>query len=171
MSGWEQAGARLSLLIDPDRETARAARPALLERGLELVHARAGVAGLELIQRMRDSFVLVIVSLNLRDLPGAVVIETLRLFRPDLPLVCLTDVDGGGPVYHAAACVSKPIRDLEFKLQLEGALLGTSAPVLLATVDPQAVERARWRYTETSDLLRAAREIARGLTEYTGDPE
>ena len=168
MNGWEQAGARLALLVDPDRETSRTTRSILMERGLELVQARAGVAALELIQRMPSPSRSPL-SVSIWPTFLAVVIETLRHFRPEIPVVCLAGIDGSAPGYDAASCLSKPIRQMDLLLQLEGAITGTSSPLLLTTVDPEAVERARWRFTESGDLLQAAREIARGLADYSGE--
>jgi len=90
MDRWDRAGTQLALLADDDRETARQARPWLLSQGLELVQARGGMAALELLQRLPESFGLALVSLDLPDIPGVVLIETLRHFRPALPVMCLT---------------------------------------------------------------------------------
>lgn len=155
-------GARLVLLIDTDAATRTAVRPLLAPYGLELIQARAGVAALELLQRMPDRFRLVLLSMEMPGLPGAVLIETLRLLRPDLAIMCLTadraTVAGGGD-----NCLLKPLRAEELRSQIEMALAGGDLGLPAATVAADAVARARASYVATGNLLEAAREIALGM--------
>jgi DNA-binding response OmpR family regulator len=167
MDRWDRAGTQLALLADDDRETARFARPWLLSHGLELVHARAAVAALELLQRMPESFGLVLVSLDLPDIPGAVLIETLRLFRPELRVICLTTPDQEVDL-DVAACLSKPVNRMEFNSQLSQALGRSPAPVLLANFDEDTIARARTRYAVSGSLIEAARELSRGFVSGAG---
>lgn len=170
MDRWDRAGTQLALLADDDRETARYARPWLLSHGLELVHARAGVAALELLQRMPESFGVVLVSLDLPDIPGAVMIETLRHFRPELRVICLTRPDQELD-FDVAVCLSKPIDRMEFNSQLSQALGRAPTPVLLAPFDAETIARARDRYAVSGNLIEAARELSRGFISGAGEAD
>lgn len=161
MDRWGRAGAQLALLVDDDRETARDARPWLMAHGLELVHVRAGVAALELLQRIPESFGVILVSLGLPDIPGVVLIEILRNFRPELRVICLTAPDQELDV-DVAVCLSKPISRTEFNAQMSHALGRAPTPVLLTSFDEDAIARARTRYAISGNLIEAARELSRG---------
>jgi CheY-like chemotaxis protein len=161
MSNWNRSDPRLVLLADSDRDTAKALRPLLHGENLELVHARAAIAALELFQRIPSSFALALISLDLPDLPGAVVVETLRLFRPELPVICLAAPGQSAPELSAAACVAKPLVDGRLHFDLQTALRDGAPPVILGTASPDAIARARARYAVSGDLLDAARELAR----------
>jgi hypothetical protein len=126
--------------------------------------SRAAFAALELLQRMPQSFVLVLVSLALPDVPGAVLVETLRHFRPDLPLICIDDADQSG-TYDISPCLTPPIDETEFHNQLAAAMGGVKGALTLTSIDPEALERARVQYAIRGNLLDAAREIARGVTD------
>jgi DNA-binding response OmpR family regulator len=164
MDRWDRMGSPFALLVDQDHDAAKLIRPWLLSQGMELVHARAAFAALELLQRMPQNFVLVLVSLTLPDIPGAVLVETLRHFRPDLPAICL---DGEDPseLYDISPCLTHPIEETEFQNQVTAAMGGVQGPRSLMSVDPEALERARVHYAIRGNLLEAAREIARGVTD------
>lgn len=171
MDGWEpMPGTRLALLADTDQATARAVRPYLLARGIELVHARAGLAALELVQRMPENFSLALISLNLPDIPGAVLIETLRIFRPDIPIVRLTEDAAAGAVDSGAYLV-KPLQKLEINFQLSDALAGKGVPLEQTTLAPDTIARAQASFAVSSNLLDAARELTRGYPGVQNNPE
>jgi len=163
MDRWDRAGTQLALLADDDRETARQARPWLLSQGLELVQARGGMAALELLQRLPESFGLALVSLDLPDIPGVVLIETLRHFRPALPVMCLT-APGQEVDFDVAACLSKPINRIEFNSQVSRALGSAATPIAFAGFDGNAIARAKARYSISGSLIEAANELSRGFT-------
>lgn len=149
---------KLVLVIDEDPDARRAARAMLEARGYDVVHASNGLAALELIQRLPSSFQLVLTELDLRGLPGIALVEALRLFRPDLPVLCVTGKRS------AAGCLTKPLRPEELDLQLQ-ALLETpgvwdGGP---ESSSDEAVTRARATYASGGDLVGAALELARGL--------
>jgi DNA-binding response OmpR family regulator len=148
-------------LADTDHATARAVRPYLLARGIELVHARAGIAALELLQRIPEDFALALISLQLPDIPGAVLVETLRIFRPGMPVVCLTD-DPGPDAVESGACLVKPLQKLEINFQVSDALAGRTTPVEQAILEPDTIARAQASFALSSNLLDAARELTRG---------
>lgn len=158
----ERTRGNLALVIDDDAEARRSARALLEARGYDVVHASNGVAALELIQRLPDSFSLVFTELDLQGLPGTALIEALRLFRPDLAVVC---VSGRRSAVLPGGCLQKPVQADELDVQL-GAIRGGmptrwEAPVL---ADDQAIARAKARYALAGDLVEAALELARGLT-------
>jgi DNA-binding response OmpR family regulator len=155
--------ARFGLIVDPDRGTRRLVAPLLAERSLEAIHATTGCDGLDVLQKLPASFRVVLVCLELPDVPGAAVIETLRLFRPDIPVVCLSDATVLALGKSSAAqCVPKPLDPASVASHLQNALAGVpSAPLL--SIPPDALSRARGRYAATLDLVEAAQELARAL--------
>jgi CheY-like chemotaxis protein len=151
----------LVLVIDDDTEARRSARALLEARGYEVVHASNALAGLELIQRLPTSFRMVVTELDLSGLPGTALIETLRLFRPDLPVLCIT----ARRAAITAGCLAKPLSadDLDTQLGAVRAGIGISWEDLTGIVDEEAVARAKARYSLQADLVEAALELARGL--------
>ena len=150
---------RLVLLVDNDVTSRRHVRQLLELRGMDVVQASNGMAALELIQRLPDSFRLVVADLSLPGLSGAVVIETLRLFRPDLPVICMAaSLVAAGPIMR---CLSKPLQHS----QLEAALAEVGngwAPQAALEVPESVVLRARARFEVAGDLVEAALELYRG---------
>ena len=63
--------------------------PLVRSHGLELVQARSGIAAFELLEQVPDGFASPSCNLDMPDLSGAVILETLRLFRPDIATICL----------------------------------------------------------------------------------
>jgi CheY-like chemotaxis protein len=152
---------RLVLLIDADPDTRRVVAPLLAPGGLEVVQAREGAAALEILQRLPDRFRLVILSLETPGISGAVLLTTLRLLRPELPVVCLSAAElvpaEGSP------CVGKPLKPELLGERIALALEGGRRPALdLELVSREAVDRARRSFGQSGSLLDAAREIARG---------
>ncbi|MBA3259710.1 MAG: response regulator [Gemmatimonadales bacterium] len=157
----QRTGGSLALVIEDDPEARRSARALLEARGYDVVHASNGLAGLELIQRLPESFRLVLTELDLQGLPGPALIEALRLFRPDLPVLC---VSGRRSAVLAGGCLEKPLRAEELDVQL-GALQGGMAArwdTSAVIADEQAIARAKARYALAGDLVEAALELARG---------
>lgn len=153
--------APLMLLVDEDPITRNLLRPLLRPHGLEVVQARAGVAALELLQRVAARFRLVVVSLELPDFPGAVLLETLRLFRPGMATICITasaeSLNGDG------GCLAKPLRTEDLRARIAGALAGSPIPSPVGAVAPEVVARAKSAFALSASLLEAARELARGM--------
>jgi CheY-like chemotaxis protein len=145
---------RLVLLVDDDADSRRHTRHLLELHGMQVVQASNGMAALELIQRLPQSFRLVITEMDLPGLPGAVVQETLRIFRPDLPALCISSraVDG-------RRCLSKPLQAPELLAAIR------EAPGVYGSDGggpPEAhVARARACYARVGDLVEAALELAR----------
>lgn len=152
----------LVLLVDNDVEARHRVRHLLELRGMEVVQASNGVAALELIQRLPQSFRLVLTDLDLPGIPGPAVIEALRLFRPDLTVLCMaaTRVVAG---VEMKGCLSKPLQSGELEAALEE---GASdwEPQAVGGVPEPAVARARARFAEVGDLVEAALELSRGMT-------
>ena len=149
---------RLVLLVDHDVESRRHVRHLLELQGMEVVQATNGITALELIQRLPQSFRLVITDLDLPGLSGTLVVETLRIFRPDLPALCMSSrvpagVDGRG-------CLPKPLHgpDLEAALRESNGGTPSNGRHWLAE---EAVARARARFAAAGDLVEAALELAR----------
>jgi len=162
-------GTSLALLIDADPTMRSQVRPVLEDAGLEIIHARSSVAALELLQRMRERFRLVLVSMEMPGLPGLVLLETLRLFRPHLSVLCLTRADAAGVGAAEPNCLPKPLRQDELRARLAEALAGTNGSAAGQPIDPEALARARATFAASGSLLDAARELARALPGTTTD--
>ncbi len=154
---------KLVLLVDDDLESRRQARRLLEQHGQEVVQASNGIVALELIQRLPNSFRLVVMEIDLPGVPGAVVVETLRLFRPDLPVLCLM---GARSLYAVAmnGCLMKPLQSAELRAAVEAALEGGAnawEPRPVEGVAESAVARARARFATTGNLVEAALELTK----------
>jgi CheY-like chemotaxis protein len=158
-----QPAPKLVLLIDTDPTTRDAVRPLLAPHGLELVQARNSVAGLEILQRLPDRFRLAIINLEMPGLSGAVLIETLRLCRSGLPVVCLTSTERTAVAAASSNCLSKPVQPAELRAQVEDALAGIHRSVIATAVDPEALARAKAAFEASGYLLDAAHELSRGM--------
>ncbi len=152
----------LVLLVDDDVEARRRVRHLLELRGMEVVQASNGIAALELIQRLPQSFRLVLTDLDLPGIPGPAFIEALRLFRPDLTVLCMSATRAVAGV-EMKGCLSKPLQSGELEAALEA---GASdwEPQAVGGVPEPAVARARARFAEVGDLVEAALELSRGMT-------
>lgn len=146
----------LVLLVEDDVESRRYTRRLLELHGMEVVQASNGIAALELIQRLPQSFRLVITELDLPGLPGSAVAETLHLFRPDLPTLCISGRAVAGAV-NGRRCLAKPLQgaDLVAALEDQRALGEWEA------IPEERATRARARYAAAGDLVEAALELAR----------
>lgn len=150
----------LILLVDHDAESRRHARHLLELYGVEVVQATNGIAALELVQRLPQSFRLVIAELELPGLSGAVLVDTLRLFRPDLPTICVSN-RSAAVAANGRRCLVKPLQGSELQLALEnGHAHGDDRPAVPESV----IARARARYAQVGDLVEAAMELARAAS-------
>ncbi len=151
---------KLVLLVDYDVESRRQARSLLELRGMDVVQASNGMAALELIQRLPKSFRLVLTDLDLPGIPGPVVIETLRLFRPDLMVLCMDAARTAAGAVRNRRCLSKPLQGGE----LEAALMEHGSWELdgMLEIPDVVVARVRARFAVVGDLVEAALEIHRG---------
>jgi CheY-like chemotaxis protein len=154
-------GRRLVLLVDNDVEARRHARHLLELRGVDVVQASNGMAALELIQRLPRSFRMVLMDLDLPGVPGPVVVETLRLFRPDLPVFCMCAVKAGSEAAEIRRCLAKPLRDDALGAALAEGVDGWT-PREAGRVPEAAAARAKACFAAGGDLVEAALELARG---------
>lgn len=160
MGGERRDGHRpLVLLVDHDVESRRHARHLLELHGLDVVQASNGIAALELIQRLPESFRLVITEIDLPGLSGVVVRETLRLFRPHLATICMSF---RAEVVDGRHCLPKPLEGAHLRAIIEdrGAFRdGDGHPGL----PESCLMRARERFAAGGDLVEAALELARAV--------
>jgi DNA-binding response OmpR family regulator len=163
MEATRRVSAPLALLVDEDPVTRNVLRPLLRPHGLEVVQARAGIAALELLQRVARRFRLVIVSLELGGLSGAVVLETVQLFRPELATICLTSAAGAAAV--AERCLTKPARSDELRDRIVEALCGAPARVPASMLAAGVIARATQAFERAGSLMAAAREIGLGMSD------
>ena len=150
---------RLVLLVDDDEESRRHVRHLLELRGMEVVQVSNGIAALELIQRLPQSFRLVLTELDLPGISGKVLSETLRIFRPDLPTLCMSSRVATGPV-DGRRCLAKPLQGPDLQTALENGHSVGEADHGPPFPEPW-VARARARYAVVGDLVEAALELAR----------
>ncbi len=150
----------LVLIVEHDREARRGLRRRLEVKGYEVVEAGSVTAALELLQLVPHGFRAVLIQLDLPDLPGMVLVETLRLFRPDLPVFCLPVGQASAAV---AGCAQLPDGPGGLELDLPPSDSGGAHRIDPSRLPLDAVQRARARYLRTADLLEAAQEVAKGL--------
>jgi hypothetical protein len=113
-----------------------------------------------LVQRLPQSFRLVIAELELPGLSGAVLVDTLRLFRPDLPTLCVSSRSAAAAA-NGRRCLVKPLQGSELQLALDnGHAHGDGRPA----VPESSIARARARYAQVGDLVEAALELARAAS-------
>ncbi len=153
---------RLVLLVDYDVESRRQARHLLELRGMDVVQASNGMAALELIQRLPRSFRLVLTDLDLPGIPGSVVVETLRIFRPDLPVLCMVATRAAAGRLEIKQCLSKPLQGGEFEAMLAESASGWELE-RLHEISEALAARVRTRFAVGGDLVEAALELFRGM--------
>lgn len=150
----------LVLIVEHDQEARRKLRRKLEERGHEVVEAGSVVAALELIQRLPNGFRLVLTQVDMPGVPGSALVEALRLFHPDLPVLCLA-------ADQAAAALIRCPRLSEGADELERHLAefsdGGASWREPSRLPAEIIRRARDRYERTGDLVEAAYEVAKGL--------
>jgi CheY-like chemotaxis protein len=152
---------KLVLLVDYDVESRRQARHLLELRGMDVVQVSNGMAALELIQRLPQSFQLVITDLDLPGIPGPVVAETLRIFRPDLLVFCMEAARTVAAVSRNKQCLSKPLQSAELDAALMESAGGWELQGLVEIPETVAA-RVRARFAVVGDLVEAALELHRG---------
>jgi DNA-binding response OmpR family regulator len=163
MEATGRVSAPLVLLIDEDPTTGNVLRPLVRPHGLEVVQARASVAALELLQRVGRRFRLVVISLEMAGLSGAVVLETLRLFRPELATICLAAASSAAGV--RGGCLIKPASADELRGRIADALAGAPARIPAASLPPEVIAKARQALERSGNLMAAAREIELGMSD------
>ena len=147
----------LVLVVEHEENERRRWRRRLETRGYEAVEAGSVVAGLELLQRLPKAFRLVLVCADMPGLRGTVLIETLRLLRPQMPVFCLGLSDVGVEV----GCPSVTESGEELEVHLRD-FAGTAWSET-SRLSPDAIGRVRDRYDRTRDLVEAAYHVAREL--------
>jgi DNA-binding response OmpR family regulator len=164
-----RGGPSIALLVSGDRELRDMLRRALAVHRLDLVHASSGVAGLELLQRFAGTFRLAVIDADVPGLPAGVLMATLRLFRPEVPLVCLRGRRALAGALETR-CLGRPFDEHGLAERIDAALTPHAEPDDWALAS-DAVARARERFQTTGDLTEAARELARGMPPEPGDEE
>jgi CheY-like chemotaxis protein len=150
----------LVLIVEQNPNARRSLRRKLESRGYEAVEAGSVGTALELIQRMPNGFRLVLTRVGMSDPLGSVLVETLRLLRPELPVFCLA-AEQEAAVMAGCPRVSEEAEELE--LHLSGFSGGGPAWREPSRLSATIAQRALERYRRTGDLVEAAHEIAKGL--------
>lgn len=152
--------ANLALIVEPEARARGPFRRRLEDHGFEPVEASTAISALELVQRLGSSFRLVLTRLELPGLPGVVLIEVLRLFHPDIPVLCLA---GEETLAVALGCPRVSEGGAELGPELRRLEESRSAWRESCSLSAEVAQRARERYRQTGDLVEAAYEVARGL--------
>jgi response regulator receiver domain-containing protein len=84
------AVARVILVIDDDDNVRRSVRAVLSHAGWGVEQANDGEAGLRLIERRTEPYTLVITDLQMPQLDGRLVAETLGQCRPRQAVLCMS---------------------------------------------------------------------------------
>ena len=151
---------KFALLVDGDPMTRSSIEPAL-PGGLQVLQSRTGSAALALLQRMAEHFRLALVALDLEDMPGRVVIDAIRLFRPEIPVICLAAAEG--PMAATGArCIAKDGDGGLLRARLQEMWDGLASPWTSPRATAAAIEQAKTTFALTGDLSLAARELQRG---------
>ena len=148
---------KLALVIDSDAGSRAVLRELLESRGHDVVHSTSGLAGLELLQRLPTSFSLVLVDLEVHGFPGLAVVETLRIFRPELPVVCMSRRVTAVP--HG--CLRKPIAHEALDALLDPA--AAAGEDWESSVDEETVIEVQTHYGSGGDLVEAALHLSKKL--------
>jgi CheY-like chemotaxis protein len=164
MEATARTSAPLVLLVDEDPATRTLLTPLLRPHGLEVVQARASAAALELLQRVARRFRLVVVSLELEGLFGAVVLETVRLFKPELATICLT-AGSSAPAPAKGGCLMKPATSEALRERIGEALAGAPSRIPAVALAPEVIAKARRVFEHSGSLMAAAREIGLGMSD------
>jgi CheY-like chemotaxis protein len=152
-----QISGKLALVIDSEPGARATLRELLESRGHDVVHASNGLAGLELLQRLPTSFSLVLVDLEVHGFPGLAVVETLRIFRPELPVLCMSRQVTAVP----NGCLRKPIDHVALDALLDPA--AAAGGDWASSVDEETVMEVQTRYGSGGDLVEAALQLSKKL--------
>lgn len=106
---WRGSGA--ILLIDDDDAVRKVMADMLRLLGFEVTVAESGEAGLELVRRGELSFRLIVLDWIMPGLSGAAVLEELRKFKPEQPVVLISgySVEDLATYDPHAICLQKPM--------------------------------------------------------------
>jgi len=112
------------LVVDDDAGLRQLAKAGLQQRGYDVVLVEDGDRALEILRNGTPAVDLVLLDLAMPGLPGEKVLETLRLTRPDLPVIISSgyasvESQSSWVAAGASAFVGKPyrIQDLALKLR------------------------------------------------------
>ena len=70
---------------------------------------------------------------------------------------------------RSGRCLAKPVRADQLGAQINEALAGTLSKQPGTAILPEAVARAKATFARSGSLFEAARELARGVTDGSGD--
>ena len=135
--------ASTALLVDDEEGVRSYCRRVLEAEGVRVVEAADGEVALRLVQQAEHAFDIVITDLLMPAITGREVAEVLAIFRPELPVLCIS-ADAGGGEERRLRVLRKPFTPDE----------------LIA-----AVGQARQRSRETRGQAQERRERARLLQE------
>jgi DNA-binding NtrC family response regulator len=135
------AVARVILVIEDDNNVRRSVREVLRHAGWGVEQASDGEAGLRLIERRPEPYALVITDLQMPQIDGRAVAETLGQCRPRQAVLCMSG--------SAVECPPVGPHDIEF-------------PLLPKPFTQQALHQAVARAIEHGTLDRTARSSETG---------
>jgi DNA-binding NtrC family response regulator len=120
------AVARVILVIDDDDNVRRSVRAVLRYAGWGVEQANDGEAGLRLVERRPEPYALVITDLQMPQLDGRLVAETLGQCRPRQAVLCMSGSAVGcppvGPHDTEFPFLAKPFTQQALHLAVERAI-------------------------------------------------
>jgi DNA-binding response OmpR family regulator len=113
------------LLIEADRRIRELVDDGLAQRGLAVATAHDGASGIDALHN--DPIDLVLLDLTLPDVDGFALLAAIRVARPRLPVIVLTDDEHGCSKVDAFAggaddCMSKPFSLAELAARVDARL-------------------------------------------------
>jgi hypothetical protein len=91
-----------------------------------------------------------------------VVLETVRLFKPELAAICLTASSSAGAAH--GGCIVKPAATEELRARIAEAL-AEPPRIPTATLAPDVIAKARRAFERSGSLMAAAHEIGLGMSD------
>jgi CheY-like chemotaxis protein len=170
----ESASPPAVLVVDDETVVRQVVQRMLAPPKWVVAEAIDGIDALEYLQRNRQPAPgIILTDLEMPRLSGHVLIETLGLLRPALPVIAMTGFSQERRHPFPWGCLAKPFDEDELQLRLqrvldesrrkaaETAVLGTDAERVAPADDAHraALARARELFEESGDLVVAARTL------------
>jgi two-component system cell cycle sensor histidine kinase/response regulator CckA len=163
-------------VVDDEPSLRRIVRRTLEAKSFQIEEAPDGESALKLIQARPEGFDLVLSDLSMPFIDGRRLSETLTRYRPDVALLCMSADPDAVPRIESSdtpiRVVLKPFTPEDLYLAVQDAITRAKDLVALAETEivrahaglgklAQALEASRTMRSQTTDLVRAARELRR----------
>lgn len=132
LGSWRQTRGKRVLLVDDDQDLTTIMARMLAACGLPSDVANGGEEGLA--RARATAYDLMIVDLNMPDIPGMIVAEEIRRMRPDVPILIVSGVADQAELNAvviecgATAALAKPFERPAFEEAVRGLLASSRGP-------------------------------------------